>query len=78
MDKSLQILRSMRSQLAMFDFLWPGEFCPAMPKVRHWRFWKRTPANFADFELWAGGMARARVLMDLDNAIQQIEELGNG
>lgn len=58
----LSLLRNIRSQMAMYDFLLPGE-ChdwPKLPMKRHWFFWERPERISADLEMWAGEMCRAR------------------
>ena len=67
------IIRNMAGQLAQWDYLLPGDYMPDPPLVRHWLFWKRPLPITQDLEVWAGMIARARSLMDLEAAAAAID-----
>lgn len=64
-------LRALRSQLAQFDFLLPGDYWKTIrpPTYRDWLGRSRPMQITIEMETWAGEIARARVLMDLDSIL---------
>lgn len=67
------IVRQMRAQLAYYDFLLPGDFVPEVPLRKRWFRWRPVFEVTQDMIEWAGAMARARSLMDLDYAAKLID-----
>jgi hypothetical protein len=75
-ERAAKIVHDMRSQLAYYDYLLPGDYVPEAPWRKRWFRWG--PAFEITDELieWAGTIARARSLMDLAQAAALIEEQG--
>lgn len=69
---AIKLIDDMRSQLAMFDYLLPGDWLPEPPMEKRWFRWRPAFAVTQGMVVWAGGIARARVLMDLDELRKQL------
>jgi hypothetical protein len=61
----VEIIGQIRAQLAMYDWLLPGDFMPEPPMVKRWFRWRPAFAVTQELMVWAGTIARARSLMDL-------------
>jgi hypothetical protein len=71
---SATIVHEMRAQLANYDYLLPGDFIPDPPLRKRWFRWRPAFEITQDMIVWAGEIARARSLMDLEQAAEMIEE----
>ena len=69
----LETLHQMRAQLAQYDFLLPGDYVPDPPLVKRWFRWRPAFEVTQQHLVWAGDIARARSLMDLQSAIDALE-----
>jgi hypothetical protein len=76
-----EVVRQMRASLAYYDYLLPGDWLPEPPLRKSWFRWKPSFEVTQDLVVWAGTVARARSLMDLEAAASAIEarsaETGN-
>jgi len=66
----------MRASLAHYDYLLPGDYVGEAPWRKRWFRWGPAFAITDELLVWAGGIARARSLMDLDAAADAIEKAG--
>lgn len=74
MGEAARIVRQMRASLANYDYLLPGDYVPEAPLVKRWFRWRPAFTITDQMIEWAGGIARARTLMDLEQAADEIEQ----
>lgn len=73
-DQILDMVRRMHSDLAQYDYLLPGDYVPEPPLRKHWFRWRPAFAVTDAMLIWAGGIARARTLMDLKSVEDAIAQ----
>lgn len=73
MTDAAKIVGQIRADLAYYDFLLPGDYVPEPPTRKCWFRWRPAFTVTDDMLIWAGELARARVLMDLQSAIDALQ-----
>lgn len=66
-------IRQMRADLSQYDFLLPDDYVPEPAWRKRWFRWGPAFTITDDMLVWAGQIARARSLMDLEAAASAIE-----
>lgn len=78
MDDAIKVVGEIRAQLAYYDFLLPGDYVPDPPLQKRWFRWRPAFAVTNEMLVWAGDLARARTLMDLQSAIDALRTQATG